>query len=308
MIIEAVKTRGRTIMAFSFNKRFTAPMPGGDKTVRVFVPGVVVSLVIGVAGFVWLLVRHEWLAAFGGLVFGLASFATMAMALQPNMRMFEAVDRAVAEKDGRRLARMVWLESFFLHAAKAVSIFIAFVGPIFLLREKAANLLPAALFGLSLADPPHGFICDESGDTDWHATFRPFCQLVPIILFLGAAVWHLPLRSLVSPFVIATVGFAVLMARFNLRRYRARMAAQADATAKFQGADSPSAPASRFSPDDLARLAAIPGARLEVELKEVPRKKKRLPPGAFRAGGEIHTASSTPASRRHSSRRSNGRR
>ena len=26
-------------------KRFTAPMPGGDKTVRVFVPGVVVSVV-----------------------------------------------------------------------------------------------------------------------------------------------------------------------------------------------------------------------------------------------------------------------
>ena len=181
-----------------FVKRFTAPMPGGDKTVRVFVPGVVVSLVIGIAGFVWLLVRHEWLAAFGGLVFGLASFTTMALAMRPNMRMFEAVDRAVAEKDGRRLARTVWLESFFLHAAKALSIFIAFVGPIFLLRERAANLLPAALFGLSLADPPHGFISDESGDAAWHATFRPFCQLVPIILFLGAFVWHLPLRSLVA--------------------------------------------------------------------------------------------------------------
>ena len=69
-------------------KRFTAPMPGGDKTVRVFVPGVVVSLVIGFAGFIWLLVQHEWLAAFGGLVFGLASFTTMALAMRPNMRMF----------------------------------------------------------------------------------------------------------------------------------------------------------------------------------------------------------------------------
>ena len=76
-------------------KRFTAPMPGGDKTVRVFVLGVVVSLVIGIAGFVWLLVRHEWLAAFGGLVFGLASFTTMALATPPNMRMFEMVDRDI---------------------------------------------------------------------------------------------------------------------------------------------------------------------------------------------------------------------
>lgn len=291
-----------------FVKRFTAPMPGGDKTVRVFVPGVVASLVIGVAGFVWLLVRHEWLAAFGGLVFGLASFTTMALAMRPNMRMFEAVDRAVAEKDGRSLTQTVWLESFFLHAAKALSIFIAFAGPIFLLRDRAANLLPAALFGLSLADPPHGFISDESGDAAWHATFRPFCQLVPIILFLGAFVWHLPLRSLVAPFAVVTVGFAVLMARFNLRRYRAKMAASGEKTAKPSAPTQPmpTAPTPAPSQGSLFDFSAMPDAGFGPV--EAPRKKKRLPPGAFRAGGEIHSAASASSSHRHSNRRPKGRR
>lgn len=300
-----------------FVKRFTAPMPGGDKTVRVFVPGVVVSLVIGVLGFVWLLVRHEWLSAFGGLVFGLASFTTMALAMRPNMRMFEMVDRAVERKDGRSLTRTVWLESFFLHAAKALSIFIAFAGPIFLLRVRAANLLPAALFGLSLADPPHGFISDESGDATWHATFRPFCQLVPIILFLGAFVWRLPLRSLVAPFAVVTVGFAVLMARFNLRRYRAKMASSGDEAAKpsvplpspppsAPTQPMPTAPTPAPSQGSLFDFSAMPGAGLGPV--EAPRKKKRLPPGAFRAGGEIHSAASTSSSHRHSNRRPRGRR
>ena len=241
-------------------------------------------------------------------MFGLASFTTMALAMRPNMRMFEAVDRAVAEKDGRRLARTVWLESFFLHAAKALSIFIAFAGPIFLLRERAANLLPAALFGLSLADPPHGFMCDESGDAAWHATFRPFCQLVPIILFLGAFVWHLPLRSLVAPFAVVTVGFAVLMARFNLRRYRAKMTAGGEETAKpsAPAQPMPTAPTPAPSQGSLFDFSAMPGAGLGPV--EAPRKKKRLPPGAFRAGGEIHSAASASSSRRHSNRRPKGRR
>lgn len=296
-------------MSFSFiTKRYRAPFPGGDKVFAVFFPGVFASLAVGIAGFIWLLVRREWLSAFGGLVFGLASFTTMALAMRPNMRMFEAVDRAVAEKDGRRLARTVWLESFFLHAAKALSIFIAFAGPIFLLRERAANLLPAALFGLSLADPPHGFISDESGDAAWHATFRPFCQLVPIILFLGAFVWHLPLRSLVAPFAVVTVGFAVLMARFNLRRYRAKMAVGGEETAKPSAPTQPmpTAPTPAPSQGSLFDFSAMPGAGLGPV--EAPRKKKRLPPGAFRAGGEIHSASSASSSRRHSNRRPKGRR
>lgn len=296
-------------MSFSFiTKRYRAPFPGGDKVFAVFFPGVFASLAVGIAGFIWLLVRREWLSAFGGLVFGLASFTTMALAMRPNMRMFEAVDRAVAEKDGRRLARTVWLESFFLHSAKALSIFIAFAGPIFLLRDRAANLLPAALFGLSLADPPHGFISDESGDAAWHATFRPFCQLVPIILFLGAFVWHLPLRSLVAPFAVVTVGFAVLMARFNLRRYRAKMAAGEDGMAKPSAPTQPmpTAPTPAPSQGSLFDFSAMPGAGLGPV--EAPRKKKRLPPGAFRAGGEIHSAASASSSRRHSNRRPRGRR
>lgn len=296
-------------MSFSFiTKRYRAPFPGGDKVFAVFFPGVFASLAVGIAGFIWLLVRREWLSAFGGLVFGLASFTTMALAMRPNMRMFEAVDRAVAEKDGRRLARTVWLESFFLHAAKALSIFIAFAGPIFLLSERAANLLPAALFGLSLADPPHGFISDESGDAAWHATFRPFCQLVPIILFLGAFVWHLPLRSLVAPFAVVTVGFAVLMARFNLRRYRAKMAVGGEKTAKPSSPTQPMPTDPTPAPSQGSRFdfSAMPDAGLGPV--ETPRKKKRLPPGAFRAGGEIHSAASASSSHRHSNRRPRGRR
>ncbi len=304
-------------MSFSFTKRYRAPFPGGDKVFAVFFPGVFASLAVGIVGFIWLLVRREWLSAFGGLVFGLASFTTMALATPPNMRMFEMVDRAVERKDGRSLTRTVWLESFFLHAAKALSIFIAFAGPIFLLRERAANLLPAALFGLSLADPPHGFICDESGDAAWHATFRPFCQLVPIILFLGAFVWRLPLRSLVAPFAVVTVGFAVLMARFNLRRYRAKMASSGDEAAKpsvplpsppppAPTQPMPSAPTLAPTQDSLFDFSAMPG--IGPTSVEAPRKKKRLPPGAFRAGGEIHSASSTSSSHRHSNRRPKGRR
>lgn len=295
-------------MSFSFTKRYRAPFPGGDKVFAVFFPGVFASLAVGIVGFIWLLVRREWLSAFGGLVFGLASFTTMALAMPPNMRMFEMVDRAVEQKNGPLLTRTVWLESFFLNAAKAFSIFIAFAGPIFLLRDRATNLLPAALFGLSLADPPHGFICDESGDAAWHATFRPFCQLVPIILFLGAFVWHLPLGALVAPFAVVTVGFAVLMARFNLRRYRAKMAAGGEETAKPAAPTQPmpTAPTPAPSQGSLFDFSAMPDAGLDPV--EAPRKKKRLPPGAFRAGGEIHSAASASSSHRHSNRRPRGRR
>ena len=299
-------------MAFLI-KRFTAPMPGGEKTFRLFVPGFVASLAVGIAGFVWLLSLREWASAFGGIALGLAlNVGFMGLFVSPNKKLFDEVDRAVETGNDRALALTVWFEAYFLHAAKALTIFLALASPILLLRGGEGRLLPAALLGLCLADPPQGFLTDETGDKDWHATFLPFCQLVPVVLAVAAGVWRLPLWSLVGPYALVVLGSAAVMARFNLRRYRAKMAAPGEpakptAKAKPGGPAPRSVPASPFSPDELVRLASIPGARLEVELKEVPRKKKRLPPGAFRAGGEVHSASSTPASRRHSNRRPKGR-
>lgn len=294
-------------------KRFTAPMPGGDKTIRVFVPGFIASVAVGVAGFVWLLSLREWLSAFGGLALGLAlNVGLMGLVVSPNKHLFDVVDRSVEAGNDRALALTVWFESYFLHAAKALTIFLALASPILLLRSGGAEgrLLPAALLGLCLADPPQGFLTDEGGDKDWHATFLPFCQLVPVVLAVAAGLWHQPLWSLVGPYALVVLGSAAVMARFNLRRYRAKMAVPgepAKPAAKPQGPESQSVPASQFSPDDLARLAAMPGAHIEIGFNEVPRKKKRLPPGAFRAGGEVHSVSSTPASRRHSNRRPKGR-
>ena len=294
-------------------KHFTAPMPGGEKTLRLFVPGFVASIAAGVAGFVWLLSLREWASAFGGLALGIAiNLGIMGLVVSPNKKLFDEVDRAVEAGNDRALALTVWFESYFLHAAKAITIFLALASPILLLRGGGGEerLLPAALLGLCLADPPQGFLTDEGGDKDWHATFLPFCQIVPLVLAVGAGVWRLPLWSLVGPYALVVAGSAAVMARFNLRRYRAKMSAPgepAKPAAKPQGPASRSVTASQFSPDNLARLAAMPGAHIEISLKEAPRKKKRLPPGAFRAGGEMHSLPSTPASRRHSNHRPKGR-
>lgn len=294
-------------MAFSLYKRFSVPNPisGGTKSFRLFLPGAAASVAVGVAGFVWLLVQREWAAAPGGLALGLvANLAIMGAATPPNKRLYDAVDQAVADRSDRTLALTVWFESYFLHAAKALTIFLAFASPVFLLRGGEAHHLAAALLGLFLAAPPQSFLVEEAEDVDWHATFRPFCSYVPVVLAVGAGVWHLPLWSLVGPFAVVTLGSAALMARFNLRRYRAKMAAGPAAPAKRR--EPPAR--SQASPDEIARLAAMPGARIEVELKEAPRRKKRLPPGAFRVGGEVRAPAASPPSRRHASRRSKGRR
>ena len=260
-------------MAFSLSKRFSVPNPinGGTKSFRLFLPGAVASVAVGIAGFVWLLVLHEWAAAPGGLALGLvANLAIMGFATPPNKRLYGEVDRAVEESNDRVLTRTIWFESYFLHAAKALTIFLAFASPFFLLRGGEESLLPAAMLGLFLAAPPQSFLVEDAEDVDWHATFRPFCSYVPVILAVGAGVWHLPLWSLVGPFAVVVLGSAALMARFNLRRYRAKMAAGPTSPTKSGGAAS----RPQMQPDELARLASIPGARLEVDLKEAPRRKK----------------------------------
>ena len=214
-------------MSSLFVKRFRAPaLDGAAKTIRVFVPGLVASLAVGLAGFVWLLICREWAAALAGLVIGLvANLGIMGLATKPNLRLFAEIDRAVDNKDGRRLTRLVWFESVFLHFAKSLAILVAFLSPILLLRDGAAHLLPAVLFGLSQADPPQGFLCDESGDNQWHRTFIPFCQLAPLALAVAAYAWRPPFGTLAGAFAAVALVSAIVMALFNLRRYRAKMGA-----------------------------------------------------------------------------------
>ena len=211
-------------------KRFKAPtLDGGEKSIRVFVPGVIASLAVGIAGFVWLLACREWSAALCGLVAGLvANLGIMGLATRTNLRLFEKIDRAVDNRDGRRLTRFVWSESLFLHAAKSLAILVAFAAPILLLRDGAAHLLPAELFGLGLADPPQGFLYDESGDNQWHATFLPFCQLAPVAIAIATVAWRPALGTLAGAFAAVAFVSSVVMALFNLRRYRAKMAARDD--------------------------------------------------------------------------------
>ena len=167
-------------MAFSLYKRFSVPNPisGGTKSFRLFLPGAAASVAVGVAGFVWLLVQREWAAAPGGLALGLvANLAIMGAATPPNKRLYDAVDQAVADRSDRTLALTVWFESYFLHAAKALTIFLAFASPVFLLRGGEAHHLAAALLGLFLAAPPQSFLVEEAEDLDVPA-FIPDLQKI----------------------------------------------------------------------------------------------------------------------------------